>query len=138
MVFKEDLKVNTEGFSDIINITSMVQEAVSRSGIMEGIVNIFSIGSTQTITVIEYEPALVQDVKEILENLIPQSMKSRHSETWGDDNGFSHMRGTLLGCETTAPVTEGNVLLGTWQQIVLIDHDNRNRNRQVRVTIVGE
>jgi len=138
MVHAETINLETEGFSDIIDITGDVAAVISRSDITEGIVNIFSIGSTQTITVIEYEPALVADIKEILEKLIPSNIPSRHSRTWGDDNGFSHMRGTLFGCETTAPVTGGQIMLGTWQQVVLIDHDNRNRSRQVRITIVGE
>lgn len=138
MVYKRDIPVKTEGFSDIRDITAEVQTIVRDSGIRDGIANIFSIGSTQTISVIEYEPALVQDIHDILEQLISQKIPSHHSQTWGDDNGFSHMRGTLLGCETTAPVDDGRVLLGTWQQIVLIDHDNRPRNRQVRVTVTGE
>ncbi|MFP4363211.1 MAG: secondary thiamine-phosphate synthase enzyme YjbQ [Spirochaetia bacterium] len=138
MVFKEDLQIQTQGFSDIKNITAPVQAIISKSGIQDGMVNIFSIGSTQTITVIEYEPALVKDIHNILEKLISRKIQSHHSETWGDDNGFSHMRGTLFGCETTAPVDNGKILLGTWQQIVLIDHDNRPRNRQIRITVVGE
>ncbi|MBN2433790.1 MAG: YjbQ family protein [Spirochaetes bacterium] len=138
MVYSEEINLTTRGFSDIQNITDQISSIVSRSKINNGLVNVFAIGSTCTITVVEYEPALIQDVQDILEKLIPSSIRSHHSETWGDDNGFSHMRATLFGCETTAPVFEGRVLLGTWQQIIVIDHDNNPRTRRVRVTIVGD
>ncbi len=138
MVYSEEINLTTRGFSDIQNITDQISSIVRRSKIDNGLVNVFAIGSTCTITVVEYEPALVQDVQDILEKLIPSSIRSHHSETWGDDNGFSHMRATLFGCETTAPVSEGRVLLGTWQQIIVIDHDNNPRTRRVRVTIVGD
>lgn len=138
MVYQEDIKINTKGFSDIINITDYIKSIVSKSGISTGMVNIFGIGSTNTISIIEYEPALIADVQELLEKLVPSTMRSRHSETWGDDNGFSHMRATILGCETNAPVTEGQIYLGIWQQIILIDHDNRSRSRNIRVTVIGE
>jgi secondary thiamine-phosphate synthase enzyme len=137
-IYKDEIHLNTTGFSDIHNITQNVQSIINKSKIEDGIVNVFGIGSTITITVIEYEPALVQDVRDILEKLVPSSIRSRHSETWGDDNGFSHMRTTLFGCEVTAPLDNGSLLLGTWQQIVVIDNDNRPRNRKIRVTIVGE
>ena len=90
------------------------------------------------MSTIEYEPALVEDVKEQLEKFIPHTLASRHSATWGDDNGFSHIRATLMGPSTTLPVAEGRIVLGTWQQIVLIDHDNRPRKRRVRIQVVGE
>lgn len=138
MVYAEDIKLSTKGFSDIHNITDQVRSIVKKSGVETGMVNVFGIGSTNSVSVIEYEPALVEDVREILDKIIPSTMRSRHSETWGDDNGFSHMRGTLFSCELTAPVSNGDVLLGTWQQICYIDHDNRNRSRQIRVTVVGE
>ena len=138
MVYSEDINLSTKGFSDILNITDQISSIVNRSKISNGLVNVFAIGSTCTITVVEYEPALVKDVKDILEKLIPSSIKSHHFETWGDDNGFSHMRATLFGCETTAPVAGGRVVLGTWQQIIVIDHDNNPRTRRVKVTIIGD
>ncbi len=137
-VYKDTITIRTKGFSDILDITSEVQSIVRKSHIQNGIVHIFGIGSTNTVSIIEFEPALVQDVQDILDTLVPSSMRSRHSETWGDDNGFSHMRATLLGCDMTAPVDDGKVLLGTWQQIVYIDHDNRPRSRSIRVTVIGE
>lgn len=137
-VYKETISLSTLGFSEIHNITSEVQKIVRFSAIENGIVHIFGIGSTNSVSVIEYEPALVEDVRDILEKLVPSSTRSRHSETWGDDNGFSHMRATLFGCEMTVPVDDGKALLGTWQQIVYIDHDNRPRSRQIRITVIGE
>lgn len=132
------ITVQTEGFSDIVNITEQVQAAVAQSKIKQGIVSITAIGSTASITTIEYEPALVADMQELLNTLVPEKIKSRHSETWGDDNGFSHMRATLMGPGITLPIEHGRLLTGTWQQVVVIDHDNRPRSRQVRIQVVGE
>ncbi|MDA3899976.1 MAG: secondary thiamine-phosphate synthase enzyme YjbQ [Spirochaetes bacterium] len=138
MVYFEEISLQTVGFSDIHDLTGQISAIIKRSGVSNGLVNVFGIGSTNTITIVEYEPALVEDVKDILEKLVPSSMRSRHSETWGDDNGFSHMRATLFGCEVTAPIENGSVVLGTWQQIIVIDHDNSSRTRRVRVTVMGE
>ncbi len=138
MVFGESFSIQSEGFSDIKNITDEVQKIVSKSRIENGLVNIFVVGSTASISTIEYEPALVEDVKEQLEKIVPRTLHSRHSETWGDDNGFSHIRATFMGPGITAPVSGGAVVLGTWQQIVLIDHDNRPRLRKLFVQVMGE
>ena len=138
MVFGKELVLQTQGYSDIKNITERVQDIVSESGIVSGMVNIFVIGSTASVSTIEYEPALVQDVQQELEKWIPSTLHSLHSQTWGDDNGFSHIRATLMGPGITAPVVEGKVLLGTWQQIIVIDHDNRPRTRRVYVQVMGE
>jgi secondary thiamine-phosphate synthase enzyme len=137
MTFGRTVSIQTEGFSDIVNISEQVQATVTESKIMNGIVNITAIGSTASVTTIEYEPALVIDMKELLNKLIPETIKSRHSETWGDDNGFSHMRATLMGPGVTIPLEHGKLLTGTWQQVVVIDHDNRPRNRQIRIQVVG-
>jgi secondary thiamine-phosphate synthase enzyme len=138
MVHGESIGVQMKGFSDIRDITESVAEIVERSGIRMGIVTVFATGSTASVSTMEFEPALVEDVKEQLERLVPGSLKSRHSETWGDDNGFSHIRATLMGPGITVPVTGGKPVLGTWQQIVLIDHDNRPRKRDVFVQVMGE
>ncbi len=138
MVFGESFSIQSEGYSDIKNITDEVQKIVSKSKIENGLVNIFVVGSTASISTIEYEPALVEDVKEQLEKIVPRTLHSRHSETWGDDNGFSHIRATFMGPGITAPVSGGAVVLGTWQQIVLIDHDNRPRLRKLFVQVMGE
>ncbi len=131
------ITVQTQGFSDIVNITEQVQTAVTQSNIEDGIVSITAMGSTASITTIEFEPALVLDMQELLNTLVPETIRSRHSETWGDDNGFSHMRATLMGPGITMPFDHGKLLTGTWQQIVVIDHDNRPRNRQIRIQVLG-
>jgi secondary thiamine-phosphate synthase enzyme len=138
MVHGRELELSTGGFSDILNITSAVEQVLEESRIRDGVVNISVIGSTASVSTIEYEPALVEDVKDQLEKLAPHTLASRHSATWGDDNGFSHIRATLMGPSTTLPVADGGIVLGTWQQIVVIDHDNRPRTRRIRVQIVGE
>lgn len=137
MTHGRSIKVKTRGFSDIVNVSGEVQSIVSESGIDDGLVAVTVTGSTASVTTIEYEPALVEDMKELLEALVSREIRSRHSETWGDDNGFSHMRASLMGPGVTLPVAEGRVLTGTWQQIVLVDHDNRPRQREVRITVVG-
>lgn len=138
MVFGDIINIETEGFSDIIDITAYVNSIIKRSNIRNGIASIFVIGSTASISTIEFEPALVEDMRDKLEELVSQKQISRHSETWGDDNGFSHMRATLMGPGITVPVVAGRAILGTWQQIIIIDHDNRPRKRKVHVQIVGE
>lgn len=137
MVHGRTITVSTIGFSDIIDISGEVQSTVSASGIPDGLVAVTVIGSTASVTTIEYEPALVEDMKELFEKIIPRDVRSRHSETWGDDNGFSHMRATLMGPGVTLPVVDGRVLIGTWQQIVVVDHDNRPRKRDVRIQVTG-
>ncbi len=138
MVAGQQIFLKSQGFSDIKNITDQVQEIVAHSGITAGLVNISVIGSTASVSTIEYEPALVQDIQNELEKWIPSTLQSLHSQTWGDDNGFSHIRATFMGPSITIPVVNSEVLLGTWQQIIVIDHDNRPRNRQVYVQIIGE
>ena len=138
MVHGESFTVRSQGFSDIRDITQTVQQIVARSGMSQGLANITALGSTASVSTIEYEPALVEDLRELLERLVSRNLHSRHSATWGDDNGFSHLRATLMGPSLTVPVADGTVLLGTWQQIVLIDHDNRPRDRLVRVQLSGE
>ncbi len=138
MVYGEQLTIDTKGFSDIRDITGKVREIVLKSEILNGMVNVHAVGSTASITTIEYEPALVEDMKEQLEKFASRTMQSRHSETWGDDNGFSHIRATFMGPGMTAPVSNGSIVLGTWQQIVIIDHDNRPRSRNIFVQVMGE
>ncbi|MCK4505799.1 MAG: secondary thiamine-phosphate synthase enzyme YjbQ [Candidatus Aegiribacteria sp.] len=138
MVYGQTITLSTKGFSDIINISDEVRSTIKSSGITDGLVAVTVIGSTASITTIEYEPALVEDMKEQLEKMVSRTIRSRHSETWGDDNGFSHLRASLMGPGITLPIVNGNILTGTWQQIVLIDHDNRQRSRKVRIQIIGE
>lgn len=138
MVFGEECTIQTKGFSDIKDITARVRAIVQKSETKNGLVNIFAVGSTASVTTIEFEPALVADMQDKLEEFASRNMHSRHSQTWGDDNGFSHIRATFMGPGLTVPVSGGEVLLGTWQQIVLIDHDNRPRSRKLFVQVMGE
>lgn len=138
MVFGKEFALQTRGYSDMHDVTGRVQAIIQEAGILYGLVNVSVIGSTASVSTIEYEPALVQDVQQALEQWLPSTMPSRHSQTWGDDNGFSHIRATLMGPSLTLPVVNGNVLLGTWQQIVVIDHDNRPRSRRVYVQVMGD
>jgi secondary thiamine-phosphate synthase enzyme len=138
MVFGKEITLQTKGYSDIQEITRQVQEIIAESSIVNGIVNVAVIGSTATVSTIEYEPALVQDVQNELDKWIPSTLHSLHSQTWGDDNGFSHIRATFMGPSITVPVVGQKALLGTWQQIIVIDHDNRPRSRRVYVQIMGE
>ena len=138
MTFSKTIRLATKGFSDITDMTATIEAIISESGTQEGIINISVIGSTASITTIEFEPALVEDFREKLEQLVSSKERSRHSETWGDDNGFSHMRASLMGPGVTMPVSKGRLVRGTWQQVVFIDHDNRPRDREVFVQIIGE
>lgn len=134
----KELTLNTKGFSDIHDLTLQVNQVVADAGIHEGFCHVFAVGSTASISTMEFEPALVKDIKEKLEEFASEKMRSHHSETWGDDNGFSHIRATFMGPGITVPVNNGRCILGTWQQIVVIDHDNRSRNRRVVVQVVGK
>ena len=138
MVHGEQISLSTKGFSDIHDLTARVEQVVAKSGIKNGIVCVFAVGSTASVSTIEYEPALSEDFRDQLEKFAPHTMRTRHSETWGDDNGFSHIRATFMGPGLTVPVHDGSLVLGTWQQIVLIDHDNRPRSRKVFVQVMGE
>lgn len=138
MIHGESIRFPSTGFSEIHDLTVEVRRIARDSGVRDGVVNVFSIGSTASVTTIEFEPALVEDMREALEKLWPARMATRHGDTWGDDNGFSHLRASFLGPQTTVPLHEGELVLGTWQQIVLIDHDNRPRERRVFVQVVGE
>jgi secondary thiamine-phosphate synthase enzyme len=132
-----DIHLDTQGFSDIHNLTPQVEEIVRESGIDEGFCHVFAVGSTASISTMEFEPALVRDIREKLEEFASKNMRSHHSETWGDDNGFSHIRATFMGPGITVPVRDGSCILGTWQQIVVLDHDNRPRKRHVVVQVIG-
>ncbi|MEA2015408.1 MAG: secondary thiamine-phosphate synthase enzyme YjbQ [Actinomycetota bacterium] len=138
MVYGKKITLSTKGFSDIKNITEDIKDITGQSGIKDGLVNVSVIGSTASVSTIEYEPALVEDMRDQLEEFISRNKHTRHSQTWGDDNGFSHLRATFMGPGITVPVSGGNLILGTWQQIVVIDHDNRPRSREVFIQVMGE
>jgi secondary thiamine-phosphate synthase enzyme len=128
----------TSGFCDIIDITAKVREQIEKEKIEQGLVTVFVSGSTAALTTIEYESGLVQDLKEFVEKLIPSDKRYHHDDRWGDDNGFSHLRAALFGPSLAIPIENGRPVLGTWQQIVLLDFDNRPRTREIIVQLMGE
>ena len=138
MVHGKEFSIQTKGYSDVKDITGEVRHIIEDSGISDGIVTVHAVGSTASISTTEFEPALNADIRDQLEKFIPSSLHTRHSQTWGDDNGFSHLRATFMGPSMTVPVSGGTPVLGTWQQIIVIDHDNRPRSRRVFVQVMGE
>ncbi|MFN4112151.1 MAG: secondary thiamine-phosphate synthase enzyme YjbQ [Ignavibacteria bacterium] len=134
----ESFELNTRGNTDIIDITTKVQEIITNSNLKEGNVLIFAVGSTAGLTTIEYEPGLLKDLPELFEKLIPSNRPYHHDKTWGDGNGYSHLRASMLGASLQIPFSKGHLLLGTWQQIVFIDFDNRARKRKIIVQMIGE
>jgi secondary thiamine-phosphate synthase enzyme len=130
--------IQTRGNGHIVDLTRDVAAAVSASGIREGIATVFVTGSTAAITTLEFEPGLVHDLDAAFERLYPREMEYRHHERWGDDNGHSHVRASMLGPSLVVPVTGGELALGTWQQIVLVDFDTRSRDREFLVQTLGD
>jgi secondary thiamine-phosphate synthase enzyme len=137
-VHTKKLSEKTSGFCDIIDITAKVREPIEKEKVERGLATLFVSGSTAALTTIEYEPGLVQDLKEFVETLIPSNRRYHHDDRWGDDNGFSHLRASLFGPSLTVPIENGSLLLGTWQQIVLLDFDNRPRTREIIVQLIGD
>jgi secondary thiamine-phosphate synthase enzyme len=133
----ESIQVSTKGFTDVIDLTSQVNDIVNQSGMQSGSATVFVSGSTAGLTTIEYEPGLVQDIKEAFERIAPADGNYKHHATWRDDNGNSHVRASLLGPTLVVPFANKNLILGTWQQIVLIDFDTRSRNRDIVVQLMG-
>ncbi len=131
------IRVNTRGNADIIDITENVSAEIKNSSISEGNVLIFVGGSTAGITTIEFEPGLRKDYPEFFEKLVPSDRSYKHNDTWHDGNGHSHIRASLQGASFTVPFVNKKMLLGTWQQIILIDFDNRSRNREIIVQLNG-
>ena len=129
---------STAGFCDIIDITAKLKEQVRTARIRSGTATLFVNGSTAALTTIEHEPGLVNDLKEFLEKQIPSDRRYHHDDRWGDDNGFSHLRATLFGPSLAIPIVDGTPALGTWQQIILMDFDNRPRSREIIVQLIGE
>jgi secondary thiamine-phosphate synthase enzyme len=128
----------TAGFCDIINITAKIQEQIDQKKIQCGVATVFVSGSTAALTTIEFEAGLIQDLKELVEKLIPSDRRYHHDDRWGDDNGFSHLRASLFGPSLALPIENGWPLLGTWQQIVLLDFDNRPRTPEIVLQLIGE
>jgi secondary thiamine-phosphate synthase enzyme len=129
---------STAGFCDIIDISAKFKEQVRVARLRSGTATLFVNGSTAALTTIEHEPGLVKDLKEFLDRQIPSDRRYHHDDRWGDNNGFSHLRAALFGPSLAIPIVDGEPSLGTWQQIVLIDFDNRPRSREIIVQLIGE
>jgi len=137
-VYCGEVNIETNGDVDIVDITSDVQDVISKSKIKDGIVCVFVSGSTGSITSIEYEPGLMKDFPRALEKIAPKGIHYDHHETWHDDNGHSHVRASLMGPSTTFPIRNGKLIHGTWQQLVFVELDTGPRTRNIIVQIVGE
>ncbi len=138
MVISKKLTINTNGNGDTLDITPGVERALRESKLTSGVVALFVIGSTAALTTIEYEDGAVNDLGRLLERIVPRQAEYEHHLRWGDDNGHSHVRAALLGPALSVPFVDGQLTLGTWQQIILIDFDTRPRQRQVVAQIMGE
>jgi len=136
--FKFEYRFKTEGDGTVVDLTGELERIVEENGLQSGLLNVFVPGSTGAITTIEYEPGLIKDIPELFEKLIPSDRSYYHDQTWGDANGFSHLRAALVGPSITVPVSDGSLQLGTWQQVVFLEFDNRARNRRVVITFVGD
>ena len=137
-VYCDEINIETNGETDIVDITSKVQKVITISKIKNGIVCIFVPGSTGTITTIEYEPGLMKDLPRALEQIAPKNIHYDHHETWHDDNGRSHVKASIMGPSSTFPIKNAKLIHGTWQQLVFIELDTRPRNRNIIVNVVGE
>ena len=137
-VITDSVNISTQGNTDIIDVTRQVEGILHETGLKEGNLSVFVSGSTAGVTSIEYEPGLLRDLPEAFEKFAPTGVMYHHDAAWGDGNGFSHVRAALLGSSFMVPFKDGKLLLGTWQQIVVIDFDNRPRNRNVTVQMMGE
>ena len=137
-VVTKEITLQSRGNCDIIDITPEVARHVEKSGTDNGIVTLFVVGSTAGLTTIEYEPNLVSDFKDMWDRVIPQGIPYEHDKTWGDGNGHSHVRASMLGASLTVPFMKKRLALGTWQQIIFVDFDNRPRARKIAIQILGE
>lgn len=132
------IRLKTKGFADLHDLTPEARKKIEESGIENGQATFFVAGSTAGLTAVEYEPGLVKDLQELFERIAPQSKYYHHEEAWHDGNGFSHVRASLLKPSLTVPIVDRKLTLGTWQQVVLIDFDNRPRNREIILQVMGE
>jgi secondary thiamine-phosphate synthase enzyme len=138
MVFQDRITLRTRGHGDMHDLTEAVNRIVAQSGLHTGISHVFAVGSTAAVGAIEFEPGLRKDLPEMLDRLMPPSTAYGHEQTWHDGNGHSHLQATTLGPSLTVPVTQGKLLLGTWQQVFLLECDIRPRERTIVVTVLGE
>ena len=138
MVFQKHIQRGTSGHRDMHDLTGELQQIVEQSGIQRGIACLCNVGSTAALGTIEFEPGLKEDLPELLDRLIPPSREYGHERAWHDGNGHSHLQATLLGPSLTVPIEQGRLVLGTWQQVFLLECDVRSRQRSVAVTVIGE
>ncbi|MFB5597729.1 MAG: secondary thiamine-phosphate synthase enzyme YjbQ [Nitrosopumilaceae archaeon] len=137
-VVTKTIKIKSKSENDMVDITEQTAEAVRESKIKSGNVTIFVSGSTAALTTIEYEPGLKKDFPKMLQRIAPDDIEYGHEQMWHDGNGRSHVKASLVGPSLTVPFTDGRLLLGTWQQIVLIELDTRSRSRSLILQIIGE
>jgi secondary thiamine-phosphate synthase enzyme len=138
MIESHFLQLETRGENDIINITDDIKKIIHQSGLSSGSVVIFVPGATGALSTIEYEPGLIKDLPELMDTLIPKKKQYHHNETWQDGNGHSHLRATLIGPSLTIPFENKEPILGTWQQIVFLEFDNKSRKRKIFTQLIGE
>ena len=138
VIYCDEIKISMEKGPDITDITGRLQAVVNSSRVSSGSLYATVIGSTGSLTTIEYEPGVIEDLKDAINRLAPPDIVYKHELAWHDGNGHSHVQAALLGPSLTIPVREGTLYLGTWQQAVVINHDNRPRDRKVAVTVVGK
>ncbi len=137
-IHTDQFSISSKGNSEVLDITDRVQAFVSKHKLSEGQATVFVVGSTASITTTEFEPGLRRDIPEALERIAPQHHRYHHDDTWHDGNGHAHVRASVMGCSLTIPFVNGQLMLGTWQQVVLVDHDNRPRQRTIVVQVIGE
>ncbi len=138
MIITKEISLQTKGNCDVIDITPQVEKQVAEANMNSGTVTLFVAGSTAGVSTIEFESGVVSDFKKMWERNVPQDITYEHDRRWGDGNGYSHVRASLLGASLVVPFNEKRLMLGTWQQIVLVDFDNRQRSRQIILQIMGE
>lgn len=138
MIFSETIPLSTKGFTDFLDITHHVDGVIDRSRIENGLVTVFCPGSTGAVTTIEYESGVLRDLQRAIEKIAPSNIPYEHDRRWGDGNGFSHVRAALMKPSLAIPLIKRKLTLGTWQQIVFIDFDNRRRERNILVQVMGE
>jgi len=138
MVVTKKISLSTKGECDIVDITPQIEQQLAEAGISNGTVTVFVAGSTAGVTTIEFEPGLTGDLQSMWDRLVPKDIPYAHDRRWGDGNGYSHVRASLLGASLAVPLSNKRLALGTWQQIVLVDFDNRPRSRQIVLQIIGD
>ena len=138
MLFREILTLQTRGETDVVDLTGQARRLVEESGVRDGTLHLFVPGSTAGLTTIEYEPGCVQDLRDAFERVAPRHGQYEHNARWGDGNGYAHVRAALLGPSLSLPVAGTEIVAGTWQQIILVDFDNKRRDRRLVVTVTGD